>query len=377
MLRQAQKLESLGVLAGGIAHDFNNLLTGILGNASLVLDSAPALDPDRPRLEDIVGASRRAADLTNQLLAYAGKGRFVVTRFDLSELITEMLHLIETSIPKMVRLQLALKLDLPPIEADASQIQQIVMNLAINAAEAIGVEGGTIRISTGVADSAAADSRTQGRSVYMEVRDSGSGMDEPTRVKIFDPFFTTKFTGRGLGLAAVLGIARGHGGRITVESVPGEGSTFRLFLPAAESNSTKTEKVPSHRSAAAVTRGAILIVDDEAVVRRLAKAALEHRGYAVLVAANGLDAVNLFHERAAGIAGVILDLAMPVMGGEEAFRRIREIRPEMPVLVACGYSEVVARESFGGHPGVGFIQKPYTVMQLAERLDALLSGADG
>jgi two-component system CheB/CheR fusion protein len=375
-LLQAQKLESLGVLGGGIAHDFNNLLTGILGNASLVLDHASQLDPDRPRLEDIAASSKRAADLTNQLLAYAGKGRFVITRFNLSELISEMLHLIETSIPKMVQIQLSLATsDLPLVEADASQIQQIVMNLVINAAEAIGADGGTIWVSTGIADTEAAHGSKPGRSVYMEVRDSGSGMDEATRARIFDPFFTTKFTGRGLGLAAVSGIIRGHKGRIEVESVPGEGSTFRVFLPALEADFLKTKSFPSPHDlqSTGVGTGTILIVDDEAIVRRLAKAVLEHRGYVVLVAENGLEAVSIFQERAAEITGVLLDMAMPIMGGEEAFRHIREIRPDVPVLVASGYSEFATRQRFGDSVNVSFIQKPYTVMQLAEKVEALFA----
>jgi PAS domain S-box-containing protein len=369
-LRQAQKLESLGVLAGGIAHDFNNLLTGILGNASLVLDHAS--DGDRLRLEDVVTSSKKAAELTSQLLAYAGKGRFVITRFDLSGLIAEILHLLEISIPKKVQLQVAREPDLPLIEADASQIQQIVMNLVINAAEAVGPEGGTIWVSTGVADTEAADNRKPGRSVYMEVRDSGSGMDEVTRAKIFDPFFTTKFTGRGLGLAAVSGIIRGHKGRIEVESVPGEGSTFRVFLPALEADSLRTEEVPASPDLQSTAAGSILVVDDDAVVRRLAKTALEYRGYAVLLAENGLEAVTVFQQRNAEITGVLLDMGMPIMDGEEAFRHIRAIRPDVPVLVASGYSEFAMLERFGDS-NARFIQKPYTARQLAEKIKALLA----
>ena len=231
-LRETQKLESIGLLAGGIAHDFNNLLTGILGNASMLANHAS--DSDRPLLDDVVEASERAAGLINQLLAYAGKGQFAITRCDFSQLIAEMLHLIETSIPKIVELRLRLQRDLPLIEADTSQIQQIVMNLVINAAEASGADGGVVSISTGIAEDVAADGGKPGRSVYMKVSDSGSGMDKATLARIFDPFFTTKFYGRGLGLAAVSGIIRSHQGRITVESTPGQGSTFTVFLPAVE-----------------------------------------------------------------------------------------------------------------------------------------------
>ena len=365
-LRQAQKLESLGVLAGGIAHDFNNLLTGILGNASLILDTSSQLDPDRLSLEDIVALSKRAADLTNQLLAYAGKGRFVITKFDLSELVLEMLRLIQTSIPKMVRLELALAPDLPWIEADASQIQQIVMNLVINAAEAIGPEGGTVWVSTGVAEIESGDERAPGRYVYMEVRDSGCGMDEATRAKIFDPFFTTKFAGRGLGLAAVSGIVRGHNGRMQLESVPGGGSTFRISLPALEGNFPRAEKTSSSRDLHGT--GTILVVDDEVAVRRVAKAMLEHLGYAVLVAENGLEGVTIFEQRAADITAVLLDMTMPVMDGEHALQHMRAIRPDVPVLVSSGYSEVVARARFNDSVSVDFIQKPYTVAELAKKI---------
>jgi CheY-like chemotaxis protein len=289
-----------------------------------------------------------------------------------------MLPLIGTSIPKMVRLRLARTPDLPLIEADASQIQQIVMNLVINAAEAIGLEGGIVSVSTGVADTEAADSRKRGRSVYMEVRDSGSGMDEVTRAKIFDPFFTTKFTGRGLGLAAVSGIIRGHKGRIQIESVPGEGSTFRVFLPAVAAGSLKKKKVlPSPDLQVTVDGGGIILVaDDDSVIRRLTKAALEHRGHAVLLAENGIEAVTLFQQRAAEITGVLLDLTMPIMGGEEAFRLIREIRPDVPVIVASGYSEALTRECFGDAVNVSFLQKPYTLMQLAEKIKTLFASKD-
>jgi two-component system cell cycle sensor histidine kinase/response regulator CckA len=269
-LRQTQKLESIGLLAGGVAHDFNNLLTGILGNASLLLEHAS--DADRSRIEDVVTSSRKAADLTNQLLAYAGKGRFVITRFDLSGLILEILHLLEISIPKKVQLHVSAQPGLPLIEGDASQIQQIVMNLVINAAEAIGADSGTIWVSTGVADVEASDRRKPGRSVFMEVRDSGSGMDEATRAKIFDPFFTTKFLGRGLGLAAVSGIVRGHRGSIVVESALGAGSTFSVFFPAIQAEVPKTttdSSSPTQLDHVDTRVGVILVVDDEAIVRRL------------------------------------------------------------------------------------------------------------
>jgi PAS domain S-box-containing protein len=367
-LFQAHKMESLGVLAGGIAHDFNNLLTSIMGNASLILETSSELDPDRGSLEDIVASSMRAAELTNQLLAYAGKGRFVITRFDLSELIREIPHLIQASIPKMVRLELALAPDLPWIEADATQIRQIVMNLMINAAEAIGSGGGTVWVSTGMSALEPAEESQPGRFVYLEVRDSGCGMDKATRARIFDPFFTTKLTGRGLGLAAVSGIVRGHNGRMQLESVPGEGTTFRISLPALEGSFPKAVKPVS--SLDVHCTGTILVVDDEAMIRQLATLALKRLGYTVLVAENGREAVRIFQEREADITAVLLDMAMPVMNGEQALQRIRAIRPDVPVLVASGDSEMVTRERFADN--VDFIQKPYTIPQLAKKIKSVV-----
>ncbi|MCL5744718.1 MAG: GAF domain-containing protein, partial [Acidobacteria bacterium] len=239
-LRQAQKLESVGLLAGGVAHDFNNLLTGILGNASLAADLSPAQGPIQGLLADVVCAGEKAADLTRQLLAYSGKGQFLIEPLDLSEVVRGIANLVQVSIPRLVGLRLVLAPDLPKIEADRCQIEQVIMNLGINAGEAIGEKHGTVLIRTGVRDLADRDLRESfpetagvGRYVYLEVTDSGSGMDESTLRKVFDPFFTTKFTGRGLGLAAVSGIVRSHRGAIQVSSAPGVGSTFRILLPTA------------------------------------------------------------------------------------------------------------------------------------------------
>src|SRR5439155_11372717 len=235
-LRQAQKLESIGVLAGGIAHDFNNLLTGIIGGLSFVKTSLPPDDPAYPMVVIAEQSSARAAELVAQLLAYAGKGKFVITRFDFSALISEMLPLIAASLPRTVELELLLTPGLPWIEADASQIRQIVMNLIINGAESIGAEG-TVRVLTGVSGA--------GADIFMEVKDSGSGMSEATQAKMFDPFFTTKFTGRGLGLAAVSGIVRAHKGKMHVDSIPGQGTTFTVSFPAVQADVLRLVDPPS------------------------------------------------------------------------------------------------------------------------------------
>jgi PAS domain S-box-containing protein len=371
-LQQAQKLEGIGVLAGGIAHDFNNLLTGIMGGLSFVKTSLPGDDPAYRMLEIAERSSVRAAELVAQLLAYAGKGKFVVTRFDLSALILEMLPLIAASIPKTVELDLALTPGLPRMEADASQIRQIVMNLIINGAEAIGAEGGTVRVSTGVSDS--------GTDIFMQVKDSGSGMSETTKAKMFDPFFSTKFTGRGLGLAAVSGIVRGHKGKMQVDSIPGQGTTFRVTFPAERTErpadvSRLAEKPPAM---VPLGSGSILVVDDEPALREMAEVILENSGYTVLAAKDGREAVEIFRKDPRKIAAVLLDMTMPVMGGHEAFRLIREIQPGVPIVMSSGYSEVAAREELGRDAVAGFIQKPYTAARLVASIrDAVAHSGQG
>jgi len=380
-MREAQKLESLGVLAGGLAHDFNNLLTGIMGNAGLVLEWLPAESPARPALMNVVRASERAADLTRQMLAYSGKGRFVIREVNLSETVREITGLIRTSIPRKVQLDLNLAEDLPPVEADPSQIQQLIMNLVINGAEAVGENAGAVRVTTGVEDVSAAplqgylgmDVLGPGRYVCLEVHDSGVGMDERTKARIFDPFFTTKFTGRGLGLAAVSGIVRSHHGALKVDSAPGAGSTFRVLFPAAPAGVAAKAPVVEAR---ADLRGAgtILVADDEEMVRRTAKAALEHYGYAVVTAENGLQALETVDRMRSGIALVLLDLTMPVMSGEETFERLRALEPGLKVIVTSGHSETEAIRRFGPQGVTSFIQKPFTPARLAEKVKAVLAG---
>jgi PAS domain S-box-containing protein len=357
---QAQKLESIGVLAGGIAHDFNNLLTSILGNVSLAMVGLTEEDPTRPLLDIAERSSIKAAALIAQLLSYAGKGDSTVTRFDVSGLISDILPLIGTSIPKAVQLELSLPGGLPWIRADASEIQQIVMNLVINGAEAIGPAGGSLRVSTGTADP---------DGVYFEVRDSGCGMDVATQRRIFEPFFTTKFTGRGLGLAAVSGIVRRVKGRLEVESAPGEGSTFRIVFPGVP------PQLPEPKASLKgdlFGTGVILVVDDDPLVRNFAHAVLERYGYSVLTAENGQAAVTLFRSNAEIITAVLLDLTMPVMGGGEAFRLMNEIRPEIPIIISSGYGEGAIREQFT-NALAGVLRKPYTVSELREKLSAVLA----
>jgi PAS domain S-box-containing protein len=364
-LRQKQKLESIGILASGIAHDFNNLLSGIQGGVGLALTSLPPDHPACPSLAIAEKASEKAAELTHQLLAYAGQGKFIVKRFDLSVLVREMLSLLETSISKSVDLQLELEPELPWIEGDASQIQQIIMNLGINGAEAIGKDAGWLRVSTRTASERERAADHTGAEVCLEVRDSGPGMTDEIKARIFDPFFTTKFSGRGLGLAAVSGIVRGHGGRMQVESSLGNGTTFQIYFPAVEKITLVQEKRSTPSSSPCA--GVILVVDDESILRTLARAILERGGYQVLVAENGREAVEVFRQNTSIITAILLDMTMPTMGGDKAFPLLRAIRSDVPIVISTGYSQVTT-ELLGTDKASGFIQKPYTPAQLCEAI---------
>ena len=384
-LQDTQRLESIGLLAGGIAHDFNNLLSGILANAGLVYGDMPDDDPLRIHLHMIIGASERAAKLTQELMAYAGRGRFISEHINLSELIREILVLIQSSIPKTVDVRVDLAPDLPPIEADTGQMQQLVMNLIINAGEAIGDGNtGTVEVRTGDRELTAAEIRenftsealTPGRYVWLEVKDTGSGMDEATKAKIFDPFFTTKFTGRGLGLAAVFGILRTLRGATRVYSTPGRGTTFYVLFPAVApvAGRPHAERVPKAKRLLKPWRGTgtILVVDDEDVVRQAARAVLEKSGFEVLLAENGQAGVDVFRDQSERISLVLLDLTMPVMGGEQAFDLLRAIRPDVPILLTSGYDETDAAAMTVDKDFAGFLKKPFSVNRLAEAVASAL-----
>jgi PAS domain S-box-containing protein len=363
--REAQKFDTVGALAAGVAHDFNNLLTSIMGNASLILGELPPESGYRDRLRDVVHASHRAADLTRQLLAYSGKGRHFMQKVELSGLVRRIRELIEAAIPKKIALQLQLAPGLPSIEADVNQVQQIVLNLVDNAAEAIGEEIGAVTIETGLDPEGG---------VFLEVADTGCGMDAETRARIFDPFFTTKFTGRGLGLAAVSGIVRSHKATIRVTSAPDRGSAFRVCFPC-EVAAPKTAQAGSPASADSGLH-TVLVVDDEEMVRRVAQAALEIRGHKVFMANNGLEAIRAASDHPE-IAIVLLDLTMPVMGGEEAIDRILALRPGVKVIVSTGYGHREAAARFGRKNVAGFLQKPYTSKQLADKIAAAMAAKAG
>jgi signal transduction histidine kinase len=382
-LLQTQKLESLGVLAGGVAHDFNNLLTGIIGNASLALDMLPSeYQPVAPILQDVLTASQSAADLTRQLLAYAGKGRFVVEPMNLSATVKSVSHLVQSSIPSNVDMQLDLDPKLPYIDADKTQIHQIVMNLLINAAEAIPKDQpGAVHISTqarhidecSLREMLPANSVEPGHYVQVEVRDNGAGMDEATKARIFDPFFTTKFMGRGLGLAAALGIVRGHKGALTVESSPGAGSCFRILFPASECQDARHPWQQRGHENASKPHQTVLVIDDEPTVLRVAKAALESHGYDILLAASGNEGIETFRGMPHKINAVLLDLTMPGMNAHEVLNRLKAIRNDVKVVLSSGFNESEVIRLFAGKELAGFIQKPYTSGALARKITEALA----
>ncbi len=373
--RLAQKLESIGLLAGGIAHDFNNLLTGILGNASLVLDEIGP-GPAR-RVTEIVKSAERAADLTRQLLAYSGKGQFVVRDIDVSEAVSAIADLVQFSIPKSVEMTIKVQRRLPPVRMDPGQLQQVLMNLLINAGEAIG-EGhpGRITIATSLTEiertfvDALGAEVVPGRYVSIEVADTGAGIDAQTKERIFDPFFTTKFTGRGLGLAAVAGVLRSNKGAILLESVPGRGCTFRVLLPAVHDGARE----PVNRVGAGGL-ATILVVDDEAAVRSFIGAALGRRGYRVLQACDGKEGLALCERESGEIAAAIVDIVMPLMGANELLPVLKARRPGMKILLTSGYNEIEARRLCASYPGATFIQKPYTAEQIESAVAALVAAA--
>ena len=380
-MQESQKLESLGVLAGGIAHDFNNLLMVILGNVSLVRLELGAAHPSLNHVEQMEEASRRATDLCRQLLAYAGKGRFVLQRTNLNRLIDDTTHLLQVSISKKAALRFHLDSDLPAIVADATQLRQVLMNLVMNASDAIGDRNGTISVSTGKlhADRGYLDATflapdiPTGEYVFLEVSDTGAGMSAETQARIFEPFFTTKFTGRGLGLAAVLGIVRGHRGALKVYSELGRGSSFKFLLPAAGDGAAAEAQPIAPNEPQLTSSGTILVVDDEAAVRDVASQLLQSLGFATLLAADGNQALVVYREHRSEIVCVLMDLTMPSLDGEETFRELRRIDPGVRVLLMSGYNEQDAIARFVGKGVAGFIQKPFTLQELTQRLRTLMS----
>ena len=378
----AQKLESLGVLAGGIAHDFNNILMVILGHGDLAEMKLSKEAPAAEHLEQIKQAARKAADLANQMLAYSGKGKFLVEPLDLSLLIREMEYMLSVSISKKAVLRYDLNDHLPSVLADATQLRQIILNLVINASDAIGDKSGIIAVSTGFMDCDSQylsetwldESLPEGVYVYIEVADTGCGMDRELISKIFDPFFTTKFAGRGLGMSSVLGIVRGHKGAIKVYSELGKGTTMKVLFPASEMPAVLFDAldVPEELELS----GTVLLVDDEEAMRSLGKSMLEILGFSVLVAGDGREAVKIYREHRAEILFVLMDVTMPHMDGEEAYREMRRIDPEVRAIMSSGYNEQDIMQKFVGKGMAGFLQKPYQLSALQNAIQKLNLSAE-
>lgn len=379
-IQQTQKRDSLAVMAGGIAHDFNNLLMGVLGNAAIVLDELAENVPIRKNVAQIEKAARRAAELTRQMLAYSGKGRFVIETLNLNVVLEDMRPLLESAVTKKAEIVFELAPDVPFIEGDAAQLRQLVVNLAMNASEALEDHPGTVTLRTGSLHCAKDDlsstyleeEHPEGDYAYFELSDTGCGMSEETKAMLFDPFFTTKFTGRGLGLAAALGIIHGHRGAVKVESKLGEGTTVRVLFPCSQLARTS----PAHADApdhGAKPLPTILVIDDEEAARLVAKEMLERTGYRVIVASDGCEGLQQYQKTPRAIDAVLLDLTMPHLDGEETFHRIRAVNPDARVVLTSGYDEREVAQRFHGLGLAGFLQKPYTPTELRTKIAEVLA----
>ncbi|MBI4749250.1 MAG: PAS domain S-box protein [Acidobacteria bacterium] len=376
---QAQKLETIGVLAGGIAHDFNNLLTAMLGNVGLALRILPPNSPAVRKMKEVELAIQRAADLTRQLLAYAGKGKYIIEPIDLTALISKMSHLFQTIITKKANFSLNLVADLPPIQADASQIQQVIINLLTNASEALEEKEGEIQLSTGLCTLTRSEIKSlffqgnlrEGEYLYLRVKDSGAGISPENLLRIFDPFFSTKFTGRGLGLAAVLGIVRSHNGGIQVFSQPGHGTEVTLYFPKYEISfeTIRSSKTPAFdwRSS-----GTILVIDDEAEIRMLLKDVLEELGFDVLLAQNGMEGLVMFEQNQDDLRLVFVDYSMPRLGGNEFVAETKKLSRVLPVVLMSGYGEAEMAKNLDASSNVYLLEKPFSVNRLTGFLHKVL-----
>ncbi len=375
----AQKLESIGILAGGIAHDFNNLLTGILGNANFALLQIAENSPIRPRLVNIEKAAQRAAGLCRQLLAYAGKGTVEVQPVHLNLMIEDMIHLLRLSISKNIQLHTCFEKNLPFIDADPTQIQQIFMNFITNASDAIGDKNGQISITTGVRhfsstslnDMYLSKHLTEGDYIFLSVTDDGSGIEPGAISRIFDPFYTTKRTGRGLGLAAVLGIIQAHGGGIHIDSDPGNGTTFTVIFPPSR-NALLKKPVEKPVCDNWHGKGTVLIVDDEPQIRDVSRTSLENLGFRTILACDGREALRIFEEKFRDINLVLLDVLMPNLNGKETFLELRKIRHDVPILLISGYNEENAASLLTQRDYAAFLAKPFTPQDLVAKVREIL-----
>lgn len=379
-IQQTQKLESLGVMAGGIAHDFNNILMAISGYTELLSMQLSPGSEAQDSVTQIITATNRAAELCRQMLAYSGKASFAIEKVDLGELVEEMSHLLKTTISKKALLNLHINRPIPSIQADPSQIRQIVMNLIINASDAIGEQNGFITVSVDATYCDEANLRatelyeslTPGLYVHLEIADNGCGMDIETRTHMFEPFYTTKFTGRGLGLAAVLGIVRAHKGALKVSSEPNKGTIFTLLFPSIDlakdtTLSTRAAALSNWRGS-----GTVLLVDDEESIRNIGARMLKQLGFTVLTATDGQEALACYQQHHQEITLVVMDMTMPHMDGSEAFNALRQLNPRVRVVLASGYSTEDIQSRFNGKGLNGILQKPFTLDTLRETIRTVL-----
>lgn len=378
-IQQAQKFESLNLMAGSIAHNFNNLLMVVLGNLELALDNLPPLSPERKDIENAEKAAKHAAELSNLMLTYVGHKQMAMQELDISEIIKGMSEILELAISKKAVLKFNPGLNPAFFKGDPTQIRQVVMNLVSNAAEAIGDNQGTITLTTGTTFCDRScfplpfqkENLPEGDYVYLEVADTGCGMDQETQEKIFDPFFTTKFQGRGLGMAVVLGILRAHSGTILLDSQPGEGTTIRVMFPALEVSEKDETKAPTDKYKRK-GKGTVLMIDDDADVLLVGERMLNRLGFQVLTTPNAAEAIEIFKKLADNIDCVLINLTMPQMDGVELFYKLREIRKDIPVIICSGYTEEQVMTRFHEIKPEGFIQKPYRIRQLEEKMKSVM-----
>ncbi len=382
-LQQAQKLESLGLLAGSVAHDFNNLLMVILGNAALAHKDLPPDSLSHSHLDHIGTAAQRAASLCQQLLAYSGRGGFVIEHLGLKDVVEDITRILEVSIPKKIQLNLRYDPDLPRILADATQIRQVVMNLITNAAEAIGDGEGIITLSTfsrpmdraAFKEYMSDPGLPEGPYVALKVADTGCGMDEKTVARVFEPFFTTKFTGRGLGMAVVLGIVRGHKGAIRINSEMKKGTTVTVLFPIAPEGVQNIAPAPKAPPSPPAAREMVLLVDDDKPVLMTVAKLVEMLGHRTLTAESGRKALEIFKKQHGDISCVLLDLTMPDMDGGETLQEMKRIDPKARVVLTSGYSERDLKDRFKGQGVAGFLQKPYMLEDLKAVIESALNGS--
>jgi len=379
-MAEMQKLETIGVLAGGIAHDFNNLLVGVMGNAELAMLDAPRYGEEQYHLKQIVKSAQRGADLVRQMLAYSGQGQISMGQQNFNELIRDVSELLGTVVNKQIRLKQSLMKDLPDVYGDKNQLTQLIMNLITNASDAMQGEPGEIVLRTDVCQLSRQDivgmympgNAKAGDCVLIEVKDSGCGMDAQTQARIFDPFFTTKEMGTGLGLAALLGIVRSHGGTLSLNSRPGEGSCFTIFFPQVIADQkAESLDMPEEIVVRPDLQGAVLVVDDEDAVRDVARRLLEREGIQVITARNGAEAVNIYRKHANNISLTLMDLTMPEMDGEQAFHAIQAIRRDATIILSSGFPESGAAKRLRRFGLAGFVCKPYTRSVLLNEISRL------